>query len=302
MPLKFVNCYLIHDATGWTVVDVGAAYAPARSAWRQAWRRLGIVPGDISRIIVTHAHPDHLGLAGWMHKQTGAPVYMLQREIEVSEQTWIKESGPLYADWFRRHGMPKAFWDDIDLLHQSNLSWFAPGIAGLRPLQPGNFVQFGGRNFRVLWCPGHSDGQLGLFDENTGLLFCGDHLLPRITPNVSAFPDHDPNPLGSFLDALRVVLDLPVGLVLPGHGEPFAGAAERASQLLAHHEQRLRAVSALTRSGTSAWELTQALFGDMRSLSECAAAVGEVIAHLEYLVCAGALIRQCRNAITYTPA
>jgi glyoxylase-like metal-dependent hydrolase (beta-lactamase superfamily II) len=157
-------------------------------------------------------------------------------------------------------------------------------IAHIEGVDDGKIVDLGGRATRLRWTPGHTDYHAVLIDERDGVLFAGDHVLPRITSNIGLYPFSRDDPLGDFLGALARLRDLPVKRVLPAHGDPFDDLAGRVDELLAHHAARLEATIAVV--GTTerdAYAIARALFPVLRSAHEERFALAETLAHLRHL-------------------
>ncbi len=166
-----------------------------------------------------------------------------------------------------------------------------PAFVPDRALRDGDRLDLGRFSFTVLWCPGHAPGEVCLYDERAGLLIAGDHVLPGISPNVGIYAPEDADPLGDYLAALARVRDLPVGLVLPGHGEPFTGLAARVDAIATHHAARLteiggalgdEAITAYDLCARLRWAGGRARWADLPPFQH-ALALAETIAHLELL-------------------
>lgn len=293
-PLRYVNAYLLAGADGWTIVDTGFHTADAERTWDQAFAALGIGPGDVAAIIVTHFHPDHYGAAGWLQERTGAPVVMLDREIATVARVWQPACPEELAAFARRHGAPADAVEQIAGRSRRTQSEVQPPPR-LTPVAEGERLRLGGRTFDVLWTPGHSPGLMVLVDRERRIALVNDMVLARISPNVSAGPHQGPDPLGEFLASLRRVAELPVDLALTGHGAPVRDLRGRCRELLRHHEERLgRALAAVSarRGGATAWEVARDLFGGvMDTPANLGFALGEAAAHLDHLVAAGRLNR-----------
>ena len=281
--LKIINAYLVEGERGWSLVDSGIHTADAETALRGALSAEKIAIPDLRRAFITHLHPDHLGMAGMLERD-GVQVLMHRPEIESARYLWSKDYHALglVDAFFLKHGMPP----DVD--QQMRAAWIEMGTRvddfALVPVDDGAMADMGGRPMRVRWTPGHTDHHAVLVDEEEGVLFSGDHVLPRITSNVGLYPYTRKDPLGDFLDALRRVRDLPVKHVMPAHGDPFTDLAGRVDEILAHHDARLDAVlAALGSRERDAYAVARDLFPKLRSAHEERFALAETLAHLRYL-------------------
>lgn len=284
-PLRWVNSYAIHGVDGWTILDPGLHTPESEALWVDTMTELGIGMGDIRQIVLTHHHPDHYGLSGWFQAMSGAPVYLSEIGQQQVRALW-GESEPMndrLMQVFLLHGLDKQLAEPMrDHMHS-----FIPQVSPqpeLSLIEPEVPFQLGARLYRPIHTPGHAEGHLSFFDEERAELFCGDHVLPHITPNVGYLPGFDPNPLGTFLTSLRESALLQVERAFPGHREPFTGYAERAIDIIRHHEERLQKMRALLEEQPlSAYALCRALFGDRLSVHQLRFALSETIAHVIYM-------------------
>lgn len=281
--LKIINAYLVEGERGWSLVDPGIHTADAERALRDALAEERVAIRDLKRAFITHLHPDHLGMAGMLEHE-GVQVLMHRPEIASARYLWSKDYHALglVDAFFLKHGMPP----DVD--EQMRAAWIEMGTRvdafTLVPIDDGAEADMGGRPMRVRWTPGHTDHHAVLVDEHDGVLFSGDHVLPRITSNVGLYPYTRQDPLGDFLDALRRIRDLPVKHVLPAHGDPFEDLAGRVDEILAHHDARLDAVlAALGSRERDAYGVARDLFPRLRSAHEERFALAETLAHLRHL-------------------
>lgn len=290
-PLRDVNCYAARGRHGWTLVDTGFHWEAAEEAWLRAFGQLGIRPGDIAAIIVTHFHPDHYGAAGWLQQLSGAPVYMHDREVAVARRVWRETTiGELEA-FARYHGVPGALVPELMRRRREVLSWVQP-LPEVTPVAEGEVLAVGDRLFRVLWTPGHTDGLMVLWNEPEGILLANDLVLGDISPNISAGPLAAADPLSRYLRSLEKVRKLPALRVLPGHRRPLTDLRQRCDELRAHHERRLADVVEIVRrrGRVTGWEVAVDLFAPaMNSSANVEFALGEAVAHLEFLLHRGTL-------------
>jgi glyoxylase-like metal-dependent hydrolase (beta-lactamase superfamily II) len=282
--LRSVNAYLIEGSSGYALVDTGMHTKEAEVALRAALAQADVAMEDVRRVFVTHLHPDHIGMAGTL-EIAGAEIVMHGPELENATRMWSRDHSMIdqtYA-WFERHGMPA----DVD--QGMRESWLEIGravdaVEHVTSASDGEDVDLGGRRLRLKWTPGHTDYHAVLVDGAERVLFSGDHVLPRITSNVGLYPYSRDDPLGDFLDALRAVRKLPVTRVLPAHGDPFDDLPGRVDQILAHHEDRLRAtLDAIGERERDAYAVCRMLFPVLRSAHEERFALAETLAHLRYL-------------------
>lgn len=284
-PLVFVSVYLVEGDDGWTIIDTGYDYPEGREVWESGVRQVGLdLDWDVGRIVVTHFHPDHLGLARWLQERSGAPVYMLEGEIYHSREVWNNPDHASFAGHLVRGGMDRALAERAAAQMRAKLS--LPGE--VLPLQEGEKIELGAGAARVLHAPGHADYQVMLHDEGRKILFSADHVMLEITPNIGLWPDTKGRPLARYLESLSGLRGLDADLVLPGHGPLFHDFDGRVDELLLHHEERLDLMQrALGDETRTPFAVSRELFRYTLSLYERCFALAETLAHLEYLVSEG---------------
>lgn len=300
-PLHHINLWLLRDDDGWTVIDCGLGDADAKALWEQVFTaRIGT--GRVRRVIATHMHSDHLGLAQWLCARWDVPLLIAGREAALAQRLLAVTEADREAAvaFYRHHGVT-----DAELLASvwhapSHYPARVPGLpADIRPLTVGERVRIDGRDWRAIEGRGHSPEHLSFHCAATGVLIAGDMLLPRISAHVAVSPyAPDGDPLADFLSSMRVFLALPGDtLVLPAHGEPFIGIAARVGAIEAHHAARCERIAALCAAPRTAAEITAALFAD-RPLdrSNLLLALHETIAHLHRLQAQGTLAVAADNA------
>jgi glyoxylase-like metal-dependent hydrolase (beta-lactamase superfamily II) len=290
-PLKTVNVYALVGKDGWALIDTGMGTSEARATF-EAWQHFsGLGIDTLRAIVLTHHHPDHVGLSGELQAQSGAPVYMHpidEANLQVIWSGTMSQRFEHVSRFFEQHGLPptQLWYNQTDQKVMHRLINVPPHEAFL-PLEDGQDFELMGENYRIIWTPGHADGQICLFRARDGVFLAADHVLPRITPNIGLYSDRDRvNPLDDYLNSLNKVANLPASIVLPGHGEPFTDLGGRVGEIIAHHKERLQQMlDLLAVEPQNANQLTNQLFQE-RVLNNHEArrmAVAEVLAHLEYL-------------------
>lgn len=289
MPLPFalnhVNLWLIADIDQrWAAVDTGMYSPQLQDYWRSV-----LSDHPLSRQIVTHCHPDHLGLAGWLEEETGAQLWISQGEYLLGQL--LRQGIPPYdypsmITFFARHGLDQTRMQGLATRGNA----FERGVPSMPAshirLHDNDIVRIGQHDWQVIMGYGHAPEHVALYCADLQVLISGDMLLPRITTNVhvnSVMPDN--NALQEYLDSIERFRPLPANtLVLPSHGKPFRGLHTRLDQLHQHHQERCNALLAAADSAKSAAELLPALFDrDIADPHQLQFAMGEAIAHINYL-------------------
>ncbi|HUB16387.1 MAG TPA: MBL fold metallo-hydrolase [Acetobacteraceae bacterium] len=302
--LDHVNIYLIEDDDGWAVLDTGLGTAACRAAWDAILA--GPLAGQrLTRMVVTHYHPDHVGLAGWLTERFGLPLAMPRPEYLYSLALQYAP-GDLGADafrpFYRRHGLS----DEITELVLSRGHEYLRRTTGVpttyHRLQHGDVLCVGARDFQVLTGGGHALEQAMLVRPVENLFFAADQVIARISPNVSVHAmEPDLDALGIYLRSLRALREAvpPEVLVLPGHGLPFLGLHTRIDELIAHHAQRCGLIADACRGRPpSVAELVPHVFHRELDAHQTGFAFGEVLAHVNHMLGAGELILQTDSAGT----
>lgn len=297
-PLKYVQCYLIREDDGWTLIDTGLHDLLAFEAWDAAFRELQTDPKRIRQIFLTHAHPDHYGLAGHFQNLSGAPVYALDEEIRVIPIEWDPSAShmDLLGEFLKQHGAP---WARVEQIVERSMEILRMLEPQLTPLYAGDLVTIGGCSYKIIWTPGHADGHLLLHGTENGLLFSGDMILMKITPNIPLWPVLDPNPLKNYLASLDKIEHIPARLALPGHRATIANIRARIAELREHHRIRAQKCWDAARDGRNAFEICMDVFPGIETVDDVRLAMVETLAHLEYLVSEKRLERLEGNSVKY---
>jgi glyoxylase-like metal-dependent hydrolase (beta-lactamase superfamily II) len=310
MPLPFaldhINLWLLRDEMdgreGWTIIDCGVARNEVKALWEQVFAN--VLEGlPVLRVIATHMHPDHVGLANWLCETWQAPLWMSMTDYAVA-RLWslrtpdgLSPGGPTGASavaHFARHGLTDPQSQDHLRARENYYPTLVPAVPrAFTRLMNGQNVLIGGREWRIIVGYGHAPEHVSLYCHALQVLVSGDMLLPRISTNISVF-DFEPmgNPLPLYLNSLRAYDDLSQDtLVLPSHGKPFRGMHERIRQQHEHHALRLDEVLAACAEPRSAHDILPVLFRRQLDMHQMTFAMGEAIAHLHALYFDGKLRR-----------
>jgi glyoxylase-like metal-dependent hydrolase (beta-lactamase superfamily II) len=294
--LNHINLWLLEDGPGWTIVDCGYALEETRDAWQRIFaQRLDGRP--VRRIIVTHFHPDHMGLASWLTERWDVKLWTTEKEYlhaRMMAQDVGEASAKARCDFARRAGLSE---EDSTIFgeRQGNYARGVPAVPpSYRRIGEGTAIEIGGRDWRVLIGEGHAPEHACLYCAETGVLIAGDQILPRISPNISV-QTYEPegDPLARYLASLKKLRGAlpPDILVLPSHNLPFYGVHERIDELAAHHAARCDDVIAACARPASAADLLPVLFRRQLDRHQMGFALGEALAHLHYLEGQGAAAR-----------
>jgi glyoxylase-like metal-dependent hydrolase (beta-lactamase superfamily II) len=293
-PLRYTLTYLIAAGGGLVAVDPGWDTEAGWQALARGLKAAGASPADVTGIVVTHIHPDHHGLSARLREACGAWVAMHPAEAEsLSDFQW--QDGEFRRDdlaWLRSCGVPGDATAGLAVTEDTMAavrSMAKPDVL----LDHADLVPLAGRRLRAVWTPGHTPGHLCLHEESEDLLLSGDHVLPRISPNIGLQPHAAEPPLAAYLRSLELVAAYDTAEALPAHEYRFHGLADRVRMLLAHHARRCDEVIAiLARLGpATVWQVAEemswsrgwaAVTGFMRR-----AAIAEAGAHLRHLADAG---------------
>lgn len=299
--LKWINLWLIEDGEGFTLVDTGVATEQTRQHWRAIFET-ALKGRPITRLICTHMHPDHIGLAGWITRKFQCRMWISRLEYMMCRML-VADTGREAPDeglvFYREAG-----WDDNALdSYRVRFGGFGKAVSrlpdGFRRLVDGEQVEIGGRIWRVVCGNGHSPEHVCLWQPDLNVFISGDQVLPRITSNVSVFPtEPDADPLDDWLQSCAKLAREVTGdpLVLPAHNEPFIGLHARLASLLAGHERMLNRLEKRLQEGEKrALDLFGALFARPIDLDLLHMATGETVAHLNCLIERGRVVRRLRD-------
>lgn len=284
--LRIINAYLIKGESGYTIIDTGLHNEADLTAWEQAQEEFKWSWQDVEKIVLTHYHPDHYGLAGLLQEKTGAPVFISKTDYEQAQVFFARESDmpETMANFFSMHGLPAEWAVQIPEHLRSFHNWVEPHPSPTF-LEGGQKIRLGDYEYDIYHTPGHADGHLCFYDPKRKILFSGDFLLPKITPNISLWPNCNPNPLSVYLETLNKMKNVKVERVFPAHGPMFTFYQERIEGLFKHHQERLTRIKNFIKENwrVTAYDVCMKLFGTNLTIHNLRFALSETLAHLEFL-------------------
>jgi glyoxylase-like metal-dependent hydrolase (beta-lactamase superfamily II) len=308
LPVPFapgtVNVTLLHGDDAWVLVDCGLGTPDSDAALAGGLAALGITISDLAALVLTHAHPDHIGPAGDLIAQMPptASIFMLADEATRMLRVWGERDFTAMAAAQERSGLSTAQAAmGVRIMQRLADSVRLPPSERIVGLHADEEIALAGRQWRVIWTPGHAEGHICLASDP--LVIVGDHILPTISPNIGFFAQSRRDPIGDYLDGLDRIaaLGFAAPLALPGHGAHFTGLVTRIAALRMGTERRSgHARAALANGPAHALTVTQRLFADrLREPADVWLALGETVSHLEHLVAIGQATCASRDGITF---
>lgn len=299
-PLREINAYIITGDKN-LLIDTGFNRPECEEALNDAFRELNI---DAADLFITHLHSDHCGLICKFAKETSI-IFAGETDGELINF----EAGNLYwhmlDDLFIKYGFPKADFGRNTDIHPGR-KYCHEGRVDFTYIAEGDVLKYGGYELQVIATPGHTPGHMCLYDAKKKILFCGDHILGTITPNICIELSCE-NPLQDYLESLAKIEKLEVNLLLTAHGTPVTNMYARIKELYKHHKERLEEVvhilgnewkTAYTVAAEMTWEIECKNWGDFPAPQKWFA-TGEAASHLQYLFFLGRITREEKNSIYY---
>lgn len=290
--LNHVNCFLIEGENGWTLIDTGLNNNETRMMWDSIFKEK-----KLTNIIVTHEHPDHIGSCGYLQNKYETDVWMTENAYRSANYFIEEERISHLKVNYKKCGVPASFIEQ--LLKANDVMKHAvnplPNVTNY--LNENEFILLGDYRYEVIYTQGHADGLIVLFNKEKSVLISTDHILPQITPNISYWFIGDPNPLHSYLTSLHKIKKLEAKVVIPSHGQPFYDANKRIDEIIAHHDERLNTILTIVKYGGTVFDITNKMFDKQLTSHEMRFAIGEAIAHLEYLRHLGECVREEKDGL-----
>lgn len=290
--LNHVNCFIAEGEKGLKIIDAGLHNDQTVKRWEQE-----IDGREVTDLLITHYHPDHFGYAGGLQEKTGAQVTMSEIDANAGMNAWTDNLFNQLHESYKLTGIP----DEMGAQMINNTKEFVDVITPY-PIVNHHFLEgeriaIGKFEYEVIFTPGHSDGLVSFYNEESSTLLSTDHVLPKITPNISYWFHGDPNPLATYIQSLDKVRKLDADFVVPSHGQPFHGANDRIDAIKAHHNDRLVQTVEAIGTGSTVNDICKMLFQKTLTVHEMRFAIGETLAHLEYLRLQGTCKREDRNGL-----
>lgn len=299
MPMPFrldhINLYLLDDHDGWWVVDSGLNTQITKNLWDEIAEKY-FSDKPLKGVLCTHYHNDHTGVAGWLVEKFGAKLYMSQTEfltlIAMKHMSDKKENLPAsYRDYCIKAGMEEQeFKVLLDLLSNNNYMPELPFT--YYRLSEGDVLTIGKHRWQVFIGSGHSPEHVCLYAEAINVLISGDQVLPKISSNVCVSPtEPEANPLKNWMESLDQLRVFPEDcLVLPSHQLPFVGLHQRLTELKLHHMSIFDKITNYCLSDSpTVMDVMHLMFPKLATPIDKFLAIGEALAHLNYLVDMGKL-------------
>lgn len=315
--LPYTLVYAVETSNGWTVIDAGENSDMGFSAFQTQLSDAGISVKDVSEIVITHGHPDHVGLASRIKDLTGAPLAMHKLDTPEgnphSNIYRMSEDSKFVRESMRLCGVPDHEFDRGFLRSRSHATkthdypfrFSFPAVD--RFLEDGEELCLGSKLW-VKWTPGHSPGHVCIYDAARRLLFSGDHLLPTITPHVSLYPGQEGNPLETFIQGHRDLINLDVVAVHPAHEHSFFDLYGRVEEIIKHHRDRMDEMLIQVKTAPkTAWEISSRITWNVAPWEELTPrtrrmALMETLAHLRHMVLAGELAETSSDTAVFYQA
>ena len=300
-PTGDTRCFAAEGEDGWTLIDVGVSIPQARELWESFLGEIGISFHQIRRIYLTHNHPDHCGIAGWLQQQSDAQVFLPRKDLPALAKYKLPENEQI--EQIRTDMAPYGIADEMIVRLVKDIMLILPFFKPypeIIPLDEGDTFRFGDDVYTTYNVPGHSDGHVVFLGENYKRLFSGDAFLADRVSQISDWPYSTlEDPLTTNLQALRRIMVMEPTRVLSAHGPMFEGATERLAKIEKLHLRRMTKVLKTLTGDMTLPELCQAIDVKARVLQEFRVSWADTRAYLEYLWRQGLIAKSTEGIIHY---
>ncbi|MFT6558245.1 MBL fold metallo-hydrolase [Sneathiella sp.] len=294
--LDYINLYLLEDDEGWTIVDSGFNSSKIKSLWEEIFDKF-LDGKPVTRLICTHFHPDHMGLAGWITERWNIPLTMSFGEWTFGRMLYLEgeEQTPDYVvEFYQQIGFTEPMMKRVKDrgFNMFNKAFHSMPMGFVR-LDEGDVLSIGGSEWQVIVGTGHAPEHVCLHNKEKNILISGDQVLPRITPHIGVYPAEPfANPLKKFLDSIIKFRHLPDDLlVLPAHNDVFVGLHNQLDFYESHHQERLDRLKTACQSPKTAIEILPDLFDRELGENDIGLGIAEGLAHCHYLVGTNEFVR-----------
>ena len=297
LPLPFaldhVNVWLLEGDSGWTIIDSGLGTDQCLDIWEKILDGL-LKSKPVEKLILTHYHPDHVGLSGDLVQRTGACVFMSRTEWLTANMLFHDTRGEMNSGMlrlFHQHGLPDNCFDQMKKTKNIFASRCSSLPLSYQRLKHGDVIEIAGSDWQCRQGQGHSPEHIALFNKDRKILIAGDHILPKITPNIPMpVQETSANPIAAYINSLNTYRDIDDDvLVLPSHRLPFRGIRIRIDQLITHHYQRLDHLFEACDKPVNVYQVLPVLFKRKLDLNQMKFAMLEALSHMVFLEQAGRL-------------
>tara|TARA_B110000438_G_scaffold300088_1_gene351675 strand:- start:13939 stop:14985 length:1047 start_codon:yes stop_codon:yes gene_type:complete len=289
IALNHINLWLLEGKNGWTIIDSGMANDESKEVWINLFETL-FKGKSLEKLLITHMHLDHSGLAGWLSDHWNLDPYFTEKEYQETQilSEGIEKSQEFIAlDFYKSCG-----YDDASIKrYLERVSYrktlVTPLNRGYNRIRDKEIITLGDHEWEIMIATGHSPEHACLYSKENNIFVCGDVLLPRITPNISVRPFHaESNPLNDWINSLKEIKErVPDdALILPSHGYPYYGAHKRIDSIVEDHMDKLKSLHKFCKHSKNVIEVFPALFANEINENALILAVGESLAHLNYLI------------------
>ena len=289
IALNHINLWLLEGNEGWTIVDTGMVTDESKTIWSKLFEN-SFKAKPLEKLVVTHMHLDHSGLAGWLSNQWKVEPYFTEKEfletVKISNGM-DHEQREISLDYYKKCGYDKESLQHFIERIEYRKSLVSKLNKSFKHIKDQEMLNLSDGEWKIIVAKGHSPEHACLYSEKKNIFICGDILLPRITPNVSVNPANpDSNPLRDWLESLeKIKQSIPHDvLVLPSHGYPYQGAHRRIEAIVNNHHEKLERIYQYIDEPKSVTELFPVLFDSKINQHTLVLAVGETMSHLNYLV------------------
>jgi len=291
-PLKEVHAYLIDAGGEWVMMDAGFPSQEALSILKPEVERICGGPSKVHTAFISHYHPDHCGLAGWL-EAAGTRIVVHERDWPSVER--MGSDAPVNPEEYGGSSFAAIAADTNFSFEQMRKETHGLRFPLTKPhlVQGGETMAIGGRAFELIWTPGHTEGHLCVLDRATNTIFTGDHMLARITPHIGMWRNNGDSPLHAYEESLALIEHMAPARALPAHEAPIEDVPERARELRQHHEERRQDVLGVMSPQTRpALDIAKDVFRGREGGMQTFLALSETLAHLDALVREGLVVKE----------